>query len=77
MDGPAKKTTAFVLALLLLGAAIPGQACREPYMLDGPGSVYEPSALPTAKSGASSGSLWPAGPSGTWSKTGRDRYSLP
>lgn len=39
MDGPAKKTTAFVLALLLLGAAIPGQACREPYMLDGPGTV--------------------------------------
>ena len=45
MDGPAKKTTAFVLALLLLGTAIPGQACREPYMLDGPGSVYEPPVL--------------------------------
>lgn len=45
MDGSAKKNTAFVLALLLLGVAIPGQACREPNMLDGPGSVYESPVL--------------------------------
>ncbi|WP_297862568.1 hypothetical protein [uncultured Acidaminococcus sp.] len=45
MDGSAKKATVFVLSLLLLGAAIPGQACREPHMLDGPRSVYAPPVL--------------------------------
>lgn len=45
MDGSAKKATVFVLSLLLLGAAIPGQACREPHMLDGSGSVHAPPPL--------------------------------
>lgn len=77
MDGPAKRTTAFVLALLLLGTAIPGQACREPYMLDGPGSVYEPTVLSNHEVRSQLRIALACRSQWDLVQTGRDRYSLP
>lgn len=49
VDVMAKKLTAFGFFLLLLGTAVPALACEEPFMVDGPGSVYEPPPLPTCE----------------------------
>ena len=50
MDGLIKKGTVFLLFLLLLVGGFPALACEEkPHMLDGPGSVYEPSPLSTSE----------------------------
>lgn len=53
MEAAAKKLTAFGLFLLLLGWGIPALALEEPseapFMLDGPGSVYEPPPVPSSE----------------------------